>query len=416
MKKPLPQHWRICFVTQKFPQSEFADDYGYLWSLAQQLVARGHEIIVITAEHHVANAIQNVNGIQIHYLGSSFSGDPSFSSKEAALDRVEELHLEKQIDLIHCVDNVGLNIALNKKTLNINLAVDVNVIQLDQIFGILGMTEENFLSYFRTCWAVGFRFMKSFFGEEHKQLARADGIFVGSHQQRDILERYYYIPSRKTYVIPFGIDTRGFKPIDTKAQILEKLEIEPDTKIILTVTPMDNAEETKNLLTAFERVVIKKPKTALIIAGDGPKRRELEFHTLHLALASKVHFTGTLPPEEINVYINASDAYVNLYSKSSGFEPTVLEAMACSKTVIASEVGTSSNIIENGVDGFLLRPTEIGTLSRLLLEIVSGQIDTKSIGERTRQKILKMFDTKWMVDETIQAYQNILLSTGKYKK
>jgi glycosyltransferase involved in cell wall biosynthesis len=90
--------------------------------------------------------------------------------------------------------------------------------------------------------------------------------------------------------------------------------------------------------------------------------------------------------------------------------------MASQKTVVASEVGTSSNLIQNGVDGFLLRPTEITSLSRLLLDVVSGQIDTEAVGRRARQKILQMFDTTKMVEETIQAYHAILLSTRKYRK
>ena len=245
-------------------------------------------------------------------------------------------------------------------------------------------------------------------------MKNADGVFVASPRQKDILELYYLIPSRRVYVIPYGINTGELPVPAPNKQVFEKWGVPAGAKVILTVTPLLNVEETKNLLTAFERVVIKKPNTVLVIAGDGSKRKEIEAHMLSLALASKVFFTGQVTSEEEDAMINGCDIYVNLSSKSAGFVGTVLEAMACRKVVIASEVGTSSNLIKSGSDGFLLRPTEIASLTRLLLEAVSGQIDSAAIGLQAREKILKMFDTQAMVDETVSAYRKILKSTGKY--
>jgi 1,2-diacylglycerol 3-alpha-glucosyltransferase len=332
------------------------------------------------------------------------------------LDRLEQLHTEKPFHLIHSVDSSGKLIGPYKKELNVALAADISGIQLDQIFGILGLTEDTVMSYLKTSFSVTVKFLKSFFGDDHRLLKASDGVFVASPQQKDILELYYLIPSRRIYVIPYGINTQELEPSKESENVFTKWGIAPGTKVILTSTPLLNVEETKNLLTAFVKVVIKKPNTTLVIAGDGPKRKDLEFHMLSLALASKVVFTGNISPIEEDVAINKCDIYVNLSSKSSGFEGSVLEAMACRKMVIASEVGTSANLIKSGVDGFLLRPTEIASLTRLLLEAVSGQIDTETIGRMAREKILKMFDTQAMVTETIGAYRQILKSTGKYRK
>jgi 1,2-diacylglycerol 3-alpha-glucosyltransferase len=416
MKSKRPEKLRICFVSQRLPKTGLGADYGYLWPLCRNLVRRGHEITVITMESHEGAASQFVEGVHIHYVESPLSPEFGPGLKESILDRLEELHIEKPFHLIHGVDHTSSYIAQHKAKLQTALAVDVKGTQLDRIFGILGMTEETLSSYISTSMAVGFKFLRSFFGDDRRMLKHADGVFVASLQQQDILERYYYVPSRKVHIIPFGIDGRQFEPAPPDESLLRELGIDRETKIILTITPLINLDETKNLLSAFERVVIKKPKTALIIVGEGPKRKELEFHMLNLALGSKVWFAGQVEPDKLHSLINTCDIYCNLYSRSSGFEPTVLEAMASCKTVIASEVGTSSNVIENGVDGFLIRPTEIHSLSRLILEAVSDQVDTKTVGAKARQKILKMFDTAQMVDQTIQAYQEILLATGKYKK
>ncbi len=393
-------------------------DYGYLWPLCKNLATRGHEISIITTEGTQGPSVQTINGIQVNYLEGSPTSEflLNTNTRESVLDRLEQLHLEKPFHIVHGVDHTSLYVAQNKASLEVALAMDVKSTKLDQIFGIIGLTEEKVSSYLTTSVAVTSKFLRSFFGDDHKLLKYADGVFVASLQQQDILERYYRVPSRKVHIIPYGIESKQFEATESNPNLLSDLGFDDETKVILTISALTNAQETKNLLSAFERVVIKKPKTALIIVGDGPKLKELEFFMLNLALGSKVRFVGACTSEQINQYINRCNVYCNLYSRSSGFEPTVLEAMANCKTVVASEVGTSSNVIENGKDGFLIRPTDIPALSRLLLEVVSDQIDLKSIGIQARQKILKMFDTRRMVDQTINAYHDILFMTGKYKK
>jgi 1,2-diacylglycerol 3-alpha-glucosyltransferase len=417
MKPPLPERLRICFVSQRLPRTGAAADYGYLWPLARNLATRGFDVHVLTAEDRTSGTgLQIIEGVNIHYLEMPMPGEFATPFQETVLDYFEQLNLEKQFHLVHCADSTGFKIALHRKDFDITVAADIKGMQLDHIFGLLGLTEDTVISYLKTSFAVAIKFLKSFFGADHKFLKNAHGVFVTSKPQKDILELYYFVPSRRIYVIPYGINMRELEPAPHSQNPFERLGVEPGTKIVLTIAPLVQVDEIKNLLTAFQRVVIKKPKTALVIVGEGSKRFELEDHMLNLALGSKVIFTGQVSPEDEDSMITACDIYVNLGSKSSGFEPTVLQAMACRKTVIASEVGTSSNVIQNAIEGFLLRPTDIGALSRLLLELVSGQIDTSTLGARARDKILKMFDTKRMVDETIMAYQQILNSTGKYSK
>jgi 1,2-diacylglycerol 3-alpha-glucosyltransferase len=413
MKKTIPQSLRICFVTRKFPRTAGSSDYGYLRPLCRSLVTRGHDVSVITTESADRFANQALSGVKLYHAESNYMGEPQVN--DSVLDVLENLQEERPFDIVHCVDNTGYKIADHKKELNVVLAVDIKGSNLDEMFSLLGLTEDTILSYLNTSFGVSAKFLRSFFGSDHKLLKQADGIFVTSPQQRDILERYYMIAFQKVHVIPYGIDGSSFEPTIIKPTIPEELTINSETRVILTVAPLTQIQEIKNLLTAFERVVIKKPNSVLIIIGDGPRRKELEFHMLSLALAGHVLFLGELEAEEVSKYIGFCDVYVNLYSRSSDFEPTVLEAMASGKLVVTSEVGTGSGVITTGLDGFLIRPTEIQSLTRILLDAVSGQIDIKAIGERARLKILKMFDSARIVDQTIEAYHKILAATGKYK-
>ncbi|MNT62051.1 hypothetical protein D3C72_1997400 [compost metagenome] len=82
---------------------------------------------------------------------------------------------------------------------------------------------------------------------------------------------------------------------------------------------------------------------------------------------------------------------------------------------MGSEVSPIANIIEDGRDGFLLRPADVDSMSNLLVEIFSGSMPVDEIGERARHKVLDLFDTPKMVKTTLDAYRKILLNTGKYR-
>jgi hypothetical protein len=99
---------------------------------------------------------------------------------------------------------------------------------------------------------------------------------------------------------------------------------------------------------------------------------------------------------------------VNLSSRSTGFEPTQIEAMAQKKVIIGSEVSPISNVVEDGVDGFLIRPADTESLSNLLIEIFSGSLPSEEIGEKARQKVLEMFDTQKMILTVNNSYQKII--------
>jgi glycosyltransferase involved in cell wall biosynthesis len=126
--------------------------------------------------------------------------------------------------------------------------------------------------------------------------------------------------------------------------------------------------------------------------------------------------TGAVPNTEIENYIVLGDVYVNMGSRTTGFEPSTLEAMAQKKIVIGSEVSPIANIIDDGRDGFLLRPADVDSLSNLLVEIFSGTMPAEEIGERARQKVVDLFDTKKMAQAVLDAYKKILTNSGFYKK
>ncbi len=75
-----------------------------------------------------------------------------------------------------------------------------------------------------------------------------------------------------------------------------------------------------------------------------------------------------------------------------------------------------SNVVEDGVDGFLVRPADKDHLCQLFLDIFLGNIPTQEIGEKARKKVLDLFETDKLIHAVNDAYRNVLLRSGSYKE
>jgi 1,2-diacylglycerol 3-alpha-glucosyltransferase len=415
-KLKLPEKLNICLVARKFPIQRRTSDHGFLWPIAKGLAQLGHSVTVIGANSPLGKQELSIDGVTAYYL---FEGYPNLSHLDfvdAVYQKFVELHNQKPFHIVHSIDNSAYKIAKNKKYLGIATAFDVEATQMSQLFSILGMAQEKVSSLLQTGIAVAYKYVSTYFGHDRKLLKTADGVFVTSPQQRIFLERYYLYPDLHTYTVPYGIELKDLTPRSEANEIRKRFKIPEAAHVVLTITDMTEAGEACNLLIAFEKVAIKKPNSYMLIVGNGPQWKKIEFQMLNLALSSRVIMTGALTTEEISDCIAASDVFVNMSSRSTGFEPTMLEAMASKKIIIGSEVSPIANIVEDGVDGFLLRPADTASLSHLLIEIFSGAMPVLDIGQKAHEKVINLFDTKKMVATVESVYKKILINSKLYRQ
>jgi glycosyltransferase involved in cell wall biosynthesis len=395
-------------VAYRFPILGRASDHGFLWPIAKGLAARGHKVTVIAAKSPLGKQEVTRDGVRVFYL---HEGYPNWTHKkfdDAVLEKFSALHRETPFHLVHSIDSSARQIARHKKHYKVKVAYDVNATQMSQIFSILGMVRETVGSLLQTGVAVAYKFLRTYLGRDRSILKSADGVFVTSPQQRLFLERYYLYPDYHTYTVPYGIELGDLSARPEASELRKKHKIPESAPVLVTLSDMLEPSEVINVLKAFERVVIKKPSSYMLIIGNGPHWKDIEFEMLNLALGSKVIMAGAVSSEELSDYISISDVFVNLSSRSTGFEPSMIEAMAQKKIIIGSEVSPIANIVEEGRDGFLLRPADTDSLSRLLMDLFSNTKPVTEIGERAREKVLNMFDTKKMISSLEEAYLKIL--------
>ena len=172
------------------------------------------------------------------------------------------------------------------------------------------------------------------------------------------------IPPEKVVVISNGVDPEMFFPMD-KSKCRERLLLPADRKIILFIGNLIKSKGIHVLLEAFRQLLtVLKEKPVLAFVGDGPERKALERNVKENNIDKYVMFKGTRLHEDIPIWINSCDVFC-LPSFNEGCPNVVLEALACSKPVVATRVGAIPEMI-NKEDGILCEPDDPDSLRSAL--------------------------------------------------
>ncbi len=397
----------ICLITKKFPYPGRGGEENYLWPMARGLADRGHDVTVLTWQNPRGRTEIITQHFRAFFLGEK-KGVNNRQFPTLAYRKFLELHEARPFQVVHSLDESGELIGRDHKKLKFIMTYDVSATQMAQLFSILGMAQETLGSLLSTGIALCYKFLTTYFSSDRRILKSADGMFVATPQQKIMLERYYMYPDMKTFVVPYGMDHIETEIRTPSAELRAKLALPEHAQIIVTQTDMTEFEEVANLMRAFQKVVIKKPNARLIIMGNGPLKNDIEFECLNLVLGNKTIFVGTLGGDEVIDMVALSDIYINLSSRTSGFEPTMLEAMAQKKTVIGSELSPIATIIEDGQNGFLVRPADIDTLTEIVTRLLNNELSLTDIGERAHQKVMDLFNIDKMIDLIVGAYQTLI--------
>jgi len=163
------------------------------------------------------------------------------------------------------------------------------------------------------------------------------------------------------------------------------------------------------LLRAFSEVIKHVPEAKLILAGDGPKRKELETMARQLGASNNVTFLGHIPREKLEEVFSSSWVQVIPSIWEEPFGNVALEAMARGTVVVASSAGGLKEIIEHGKTGFLVPPGNVELLKETLLYILKNPDLIERIGKEGRRVILERFNMESYIQQFIKLYNRLLV-------
>ena len=240
----------------------------------------------------------------------------------------------------------------------------------------------------------------------HSFLKHCSHVFAPTAGMKDYLMETCNYPCEQIDVLPTGIEQRNFEVTEEQKMNIRKKYNAEDIPLFLTVSRMAHEKNVSFLLKsiALLKQKLNKPFRVLIV-GDGPQKTEYEETCKLLGIEEEVNFTGNVLNEEIPPYFSAADAFI-FASKTETQGIVVLEAFAGSTPVIAVDATGVSDLVEDGVNGFLC-PEEIDVFAQKILDFIMYQsiADTLSKGaERTAQE----FRQEAVALKAIQLYNRVI--------
>lgn len=159
-----------------------------------------------------------------------------------------------------------------------------------------------------------------------------------------------------------GVDTEMFQPYLASPQMRSRLsQGHPDGPLLLYVGRVSAEKEIDRIKPVLEAI----PNACLAIVGDGPHRQALEEHFA----GTSTYFAGYLQGLELASAFASADAFI-FPSRTETLGLVLLEAMAAGCPVVAARSGGITDIVTDGVNGYLFNPTDpqgaIAATKRLL--------------------------------------------------
>ena len=200
-----------------------------------------------------------------------------------------------------------------------------------------------------------------------KSYQGSDAKITVSHFLREALED---LGVKNVNVVPNVIDSTIFRPLGEKESArLRKEHGLPSNAIVIThISTLRPVKRPLDIVEAAAKALHQRPNLHFMIVGQGPLKEPMMQRAKSLGLAHKFSFMGKASQEQVNEYLNASEALL-LPSEREGMPLVILEAAACGKPCIASAVGGIPEIVRDRVNGLLFSKGNIDELANKLVAV-----------------------------------------------
>lgn len=209
----------------------------------------------------------------------------------------------------------------------------------------------------------------------------------------------------KVVVIPYGIDTKFFSPANTEDDLTIKIREKYGERIVLFVGLLRYYKGLDVLINATKYVDGK-----VIIIGRGPEWGRLNRLISDKRLHDKVILENSVTNFNLLPYYRSCDVFVlpSIY-RSEAFGIVLLEAMACGKPVISTELGTGTSWVnQHGVTGLVVPPGDPKALADAINTIMDDRSLAKRMGEAGRKRVLENFTKELMAERVLKVYKEVL--------
>jgi len=232
-------------------------------------------------------------------------------------------------------------------------------------------------------------------------IEESDGVTAVSSFLRDQTRSEFYI-EKDIEIIHNFIDTEEFKRQES-AKLRKKFA--PDgEKIIIHISNFRPVKRLGFIIEIFAGILEKLP-AKLILIGDGPERGKAEKMCRELSICQHTFFMGK--QSAVNDFLSIADMLI-CASETESFGMSVLEGISCGVPVLASKVGGIPEIIDDGVEGFLVEKSDLKGFHEAGIEILSDSRLQKKMRKAGIERARSCFDSDKIIPQYEQYYEKIL--------
>lgn len=383
----------ISFITSHFPFHDSKSVGGIgtsIKNLSDELVSLGHSITVFVYGQD-NNEITSEEGIKIVKIKNvKFKGLSWFFTRKKIQNIILSEHKISKIDIIEAPDWEGIT-----SFINLPFPIVIRLHGSDTYFCHLDNRIVKRINKFH----------------EKRAIKKADGHLSVSKYTADV-SNFLFGLNKKYVIIPNGINTNTFKKTE---QLNLKEEIKFKQNTILYFGGIIRKKGVLEIPHYFNIVNLIMPDVQLILIGQDMEDKftgnSSTFSMMESIFSSeasqKVKFLGSVPYQQIKTHIeNATVCIFPSYAEA--LPVSWIEAMALEKAIVASNIGWSNEIIDDGVDGFKINPKEHDIFADKITLLLQDVDLRQKMQIKARQKIIQNFSTKVTALRTLQFYNEII--------
>lgn len=246
---------------------------------------------------------------------------------------------------------------------------------------------------------------------KHWASQRSQGIISNSREGAEYAARQMGLPMSRFSIVHNGVEVP--EPAADAVAALRKeytaatpngQAAAPFETLLLFVGRLVEHKNLPRLLDAFARVAAERPHVRLLLVGGGPLHDALVARIRELKLDGRALLLGERP--DVAALMKAADLLV-APSLREGMSNVILEAMALGLPVLATRVGGTPEVIEDGRHGVLVDPTDTQALGDAMLQLIDDPVRRQAIGQAGRQKVLEQYSPPAMVSAMLKEYSRV---------
>lgn len=225
---------------------------------------------------------------------------------------------------------------------------------------------------------------------ERCALRKCDTIVTLSRYMKDRVVRFHGEAEQRIRVIPGGVDTTVFSPMygpEAKKRLRDELGVPPHAFVLFGAKRMYRGMGLENLIDAVGLLAAKERKmnVCLLLAGDGPLRKNLESLISCRRLGDRVRLLGNVPYHKMASYYRSADLFIS--TRAEPFGLVTLEALACGLPVLSVPAGGAVEILEGLSKNLLLENGDSRFMACLIGKYLDAQEGLDNLRQRCRRYV-----------------------------